>query len=76
AATRNPAEFLRASKEWGTIEKGKRADLLLLDGNPLEDIRNTSRIEAVVLGGRWLDREERERMIAEAAERLGGEEVS
>jgi imidazolonepropionase-like amidohydrolase len=76
AATRNPAEFLRASKEWGTIEKGKRADLLLLEANPLEDIRNTARIEAVSVGGRWLDRAERERMIAEAAKRLGGEEVS
>jgi imidazolonepropionase-like amidohydrolase len=73
AATTNPAEFLRASKEWGTIEPGKRADLLLLSADPLEDIRNTSRIEAVVVGGRWLDREERERMIAAAAERLGGE---
>jgi imidazolonepropionase-like amidohydrolase len=71
AATRNPAEFLRASKEWGTIEAGKRADLVLLTANPLEDIRNTSRIEAVVIGGRWLDREERNRMIAVAAERLG-----
>jgi imidazolonepropionase-like amidohydrolase len=76
AATRNPAEFLRASKEWGTIEKGKRADLLLLEANPLEDIRNTARIEAVSVGGRWLDRAERERMIEEAAKRLGGEEVS
>jgi imidazolonepropionase-like amidohydrolase len=71
-ATRNPAEFLRASKEWGTIEPGKRADLVLLAANPLEDIRNTSRIEAVVVGGRWIDGAERERMIAAAAERLGG----
>ena len=76
AGTRNPAEFLQASKEWGTIEKGKRADLLLLEGNPLEDIRNTARIEAVAVGGRWLDRAERERMIDEAAKRLGGEETS
>ena len=73
AATTTPAEFLRASKEWGTIETGKRADLLLLSANPLEDIRNTSRIEAVVIGGRWLDPAERQRMIAAAAERLGGE---
>jgi imidazolonepropionase-like amidohydrolase len=73
AATRNPAEFLGASKEWGTVEAGKRADLLLLTGNPLEDIRNSSGIEAVVIGGRWLDQRERERMIAAAAERLGGQ---
>ena len=72
AATRNPAEFLRASKEWGTIETGKRADLVLLAGNPLEDIRNTTRIEGVSLGGRWLDNAERERMIAAAVERMGG----
>jgi imidazolonepropionase-like amidohydrolase len=71
AATRNPAEFVRASKEWGAIEKGKRADLLLLEANPLEDIRNTARIEAVSVGGRWLDRAERERMIDEAGKRLG-----
>jgi imidazolonepropionase-like amidohydrolase len=71
AATRNPAEFLRASKEWGTIEQGKRADLVLVAGNPLEDIRNTARIEGVSVGGRWLDNAERERMIAAAARRLG-----
>ncbi len=73
AATRNPAEFLRASKEWGTIERGKRADLVLVTGNPLEDIRNTAKIEAVAIGGRWLDQAERERMITSAVERLGGD---
>ena len=72
AATRNPAEFLRGSKEWGTIETGKRADLVLIMGNPLEDIRNTARIEGVAVGGRWLDAAERERMIRTATERIGG----
>jgi imidazolonepropionase-like amidohydrolase len=72
AATRNPAEFLRGSKDWGTIEPGKRADLVLITGNPLEDIRNTARIEGVAVGGRWLDAAERERMIRTATERLGG----
>jgi imidazolonepropionase-like amidohydrolase len=71
AATRNPAEFLRGSKEWGTIETGKRADLVLITGNPLEDIRNTARIEGVAVGGRWLDAAERERMIRTATEWLG-----
>jgi imidazolonepropionase-like amidohydrolase len=72
AATRNPAEFLRASTEWGTIETGKRADLVMIAGNPLEDIRNTARIEGVSVGGRWLDNAERERMVRVAVERLGG----
>ncbi|MBA2458709.1 MAG: amidohydrolase family protein [Gemmatimonadales bacterium] len=75
-ATRNPAEFLKASREWGTIEPGKRADLVLIAGNPLEDIRNTSRIEAVSMGGRWLPRPELQRMIASASDRLDGRETS
>jgi imidazolonepropionase-like amidohydrolase len=70
AATRNPAEFLEASAEWGTIEPGKRADLVLLSANPLDDIRHTTRIEAVSLGGRWLDRPTLDAMIRAAAERL------
>lgn len=73
AATRNPTEFLRASKEWGTIEPGKRADLVLLTADPLADIRNTTSIDAVSVGGRWLDASERERMIQAAAQRLGGD---
>jgi imidazolonepropionase-like amidohydrolase len=72
AATRNPAEFLGALDQWGTIEKGKRADLVLLAANPLEQITNTERIEAVSLGGRWLPRVELDRMIRRARERLGG----
>jgi imidazolonepropionase-like amidohydrolase len=56
AATKNPADFLGKSETQGTIEAGKNADLLLLDSDPLEDIRNTQRIRAVILGGRPLDR--------------------
>ncbi len=56
-ATREPARFLGQSQAWGTIEAGKRANLLLLDANPLEDISATRRIAGVVIGGRWLSSE-------------------
>jgi hypothetical protein len=55
-ATRNPAEFFQQD-DLGTIGEGKRADLVLLNGNPLDDIRNTARIEGVMVQGRWLSRD-------------------
>jgi imidazolonepropionase-like amidohydrolase len=64
-ATRNPAKFLGKSATLGTVEKGKLADLVLLDANPLEDIRNTRKIGAVVLGGQVLARAELQKMLAE-----------
>jgi imidazolonepropionase-like amidohydrolase len=70
AATRTPAEFLHALSEWGTIEPGKRADLVLLSANPLDDIRNTTRIEGVSIGGRWLARPELQQTIETAREHL------
>jgi len=66
AATAKPAEFLGKSAEVGTIEAGKRADLLLLDANPLEDIRNTEKIRSVVLNGRWLERSDLDWLLANA----------
>jgi imidazolonepropionase-like amidohydrolase len=48
----------------GTVEKGKRADLVLLDANPLERIENTQKISAVVVNGRLLDRKELDRLLA------------
>ena len=56
SATRNAALFVRDSS-WGTIEPGKRADVLLIDGRPHERISDTRRISAVMQGGRLLSRE-------------------
>jgi imidazolonepropionase-like amidohydrolase len=68
AATRVPAEFLRLS-DAGTIEAGKRADVVLLHANPLADIHNTTTIDAVVLRGELLDRARLDALLREA-ERL------
>lgn len=62
-ATINPARYLQPAPDWGTIEVGKRADLVLLGANPLVDIRNTTRIDVVILGGRPFSRRELDAMI-------------
>ncbi|MEQ1708451.1 MAG: amidohydrolase family protein [Terricaulis sp.] len=58
AATRRSAEFLGVQGDRGTVAAGKRADLLLLDANPLADVANTRRIAAVFINGRYLSAEE------------------
>lgn len=55
-ATLNPARFLGVEKDIGTVAQGKIADLVLLEANPLDDIRNTTKINSVVVTGRLLDR--------------------
>jgi imidazolonepropionase-like amidohydrolase len=72
AATRNPAEYFGALEEWGTVQVGRRADLVLLRENPLVDIKNTTHIDAVAIGGRWLRRAELDRMIHDAMSRING----
>lgn len=67
SATLNPAKFFGLDQTLGTIEQGKIADLVLLDANPLLDIRNTQRINAVVSNGRLFDRQALDKMLGEAA---------
>jgi imidazolonepropionase-like amidohydrolase len=56
AATRNGAVAARGLEQFGTIEAGKRADLLILDANPLEDIHNLRKLSTVMRDGRVIDR--------------------
>ncbi|MFY9618575.1 MAG: amidohydrolase family protein [Pyrinomonadaceae bacterium] len=66
SATLNPAKFFGRDKTLGTIEEGKIADLVLLGANPLEDIRNTQRIKAVVSNGQLFDRKALDKLLADA----------
>lgn len=62
-ATVNPAKFLGRLSELGTIQEGKLADLVLLNANPLEDIRNTRKIDSVILAGKYYSRANLDEML-------------
>ena len=70
AATRNPAEFFGTLVQTGTIEQGKRADLVLLEANPLKDISNTEKRAGVMLKGRYFTQAELNRWLDEIAPRF------
>lgn len=69
AATRLPAIWLGVDKDRGTIEIGKRADLVLLDADPLVNIANTRKISGVFLNGKWVNRAALDAMMADLAKR-------
>jgi len=62
-ATRNPAIAMGEPDEWGTIEVGKRADLVLLNADPLDDIANTEQIAGVMARGQWLTTSDLQHML-------------
>jgi imidazolonepropionase-like amidohydrolase len=67
AATVKPAEFLGRGAQQGTIARGKRADMVILNANPVEDIRNTQKIDAVIVNGKLLSRGELDALLAKVA---------
>lgn len=73
AATANAATYLGRASTQGTVEVGKRADLVLLEANPLEDIRSTRQIAGVMKDGRWFDADTLARLVARIPARYGEE---
>jgi hypothetical protein len=67
SATRLPAEWLEIDDKIGTVEKGKFADLVLLDENPLKNINNTKKIAGVFVNGKWVSRKQLDNMLYELA---------
>jgi hypothetical protein len=67
ASTRIPSEVMGDPEEWGTIEAGKRADMVLLGANPLDNIGSTREIVGVMVRGQWLPQETLQGMLDELA---------
>jgi imidazolonepropionase-like amidohydrolase len=65
AGTSSAAQFLNATKEFGTIEVGKRADLILVDDNPLKDVSNLSHRVGVMVRGQWFTEIQLRKMLDE-----------
>jgi len=68
-ATINAAKFLHKEKELGSIEKGMYADLVLLDANPLENISNIKKINAVIANGRLFQRSDLDKLLDDVENR-------
>jgi imidazolonepropionase-like amidohydrolase len=69
ASTTVPYEYLGEAEDAGTIEVGKRTDLLLVDANPLEDVSAAAKISGVLMRGRWIGRDDIDQRMARIARR-------
>lgn len=72
AATLGPARYLGRERDLGTVAQGKLADLVLLDGDPLADIRHARLISAVVVNGRYISRDDLQHMLQGVEAAAGG----
>ncbi|HAX71434.1 MAG TPA: amidohydrolase family protein [Anaerolineales bacterium] len=68
SATLVPAQFMGLENRLGSIQEGKSASMILVRGNPLEDIRNAQQIESIFLRGKYFNREDLDQLLAEARE--------
>lgn len=75
SGTRNVGEYFANEDDFGTVAPGKRADLVLLRANPLDDVGNVDSIEGVMVAGRWLARDEIDRRLQAVAEAYAGQEI-
>ncbi|HUF17241.1 MAG TPA: amidohydrolase family protein [Thermoanaerobaculia bacterium] len=69
SGTVNVGEYFREQDSFGTVAQGQRADLLLVDANPLDDIENVAHIAGVMTRGRWLSRQDIDARLAQIAAR-------
>jgi hypothetical protein len=67
SGSRNVARYVNQEKEFGTVAAGKRADLILVDANPLVNIDNSTRIAGVMVNGRWLSKAEIDKRLADGS---------
>lgn len=63
AATLNAAEYMGEGNEWGSVQKGMRANLLLLEANPLEDLENIKKVKGVMKRGQWFSASKIEELL-------------
>jgi imidazolonepropionase-like amidohydrolase len=66
SATLVPVEFMGLEDRLGSVEEGKISSLILVRGDPLQDIRNAQQIEGVFLRGKYFSRQDLDRLLAEA----------
>ncbi len=75
SATRDAADFLGASEEFGTVAVGQRADLILVEANPLEDVGNVARRVGVSIRGRWFSEKDLRVLLDELAKKYAEEKL-
>jgi imidazolonepropionase-like amidohydrolase len=64
-ATINPARYLGREKEFGSVEAGKRADLILIEASPLDDIKNTKKLAGVMIRGKWFSKSDLKQTLSD-----------